>query len=107
MRTHLSIEYHVSKHNPDDIHDNFTSVEEHEYAALARLQHVSALFTLLTLLKTDYSFLAAGIREKQHENLLHALLGVGELGAAINDGMFTHVDELAEAAKQTTSVEAK
>jgi hypothetical protein len=76
-------------------------------AALTRLQHVGALFTLLTLLKTDYSFLAPGVREKQHEKLLHALLEIGELGATINDGMFTHVDELTEAAKKQACVEAK
>ncbi len=67
--------------------------EQESQLAIIRAGHIKAIFGLLEIVDVEKHYVR-GESIEPHINLNHALNGVGELGSALADSLFGHIDEL-------------
>ena len=98
MRAYIRIDYTVG--------NDLTPREADGEAALARTEHLSALFSLLRLIDIKGRWRDEEVISSRLESLTSALENLGELGEKISDGLYANVCELFDAYKKAESVAA-
>ena len=97
MRAFFIIEYKFNK-------DELTEAEADVETALIRIRHISALWHLLKLIDVRSRWVDEDVISQRLDEFSGSINDLGDLGAAITDGLFGEIDSLSELLKKANAV---